>query len=108
MNWYERHIISVPHPLMPGMRVIGFVVSYQTALHPADEMAALVEPHPDTVRLDHLIKMDHRVLEEPRHKGEPAVEHINFIYDACPDAPKGINLRTAIDNSIRALKKVKA
>jgi len=107
MNLYKHHITSIPHPLMPGMRVVGFVVSQEATLNPFDELAQLVGPHPDTERLDHLLMHDHAVLAPQGAENQPAVESIHFIYDACPGATKGAGLRAAIDSSMAAHKKRK-
>ncbi len=105
MSWRNRFITSVPHPLMPTLTVVGFVVSHgKEEIKPAEEIISEImgDPviHPDTVRLNHLLKMDHSVLAPPGLDNVPAIESIHFIYDGYPGATKEDSLRAAIDNSI--------
>lgn len=61
------------------------------------------DTHPDTLRLMHLLQMDHAVLSEGLDidTGHTVtVEHLSFVYDGQPGADPLTQLRTAIDRSI--------
>ncbi|MDR3480270.1 MAG: hypothetical protein P4L91_06095 [Burkholderiaceae bacterium] len=108
MNWRHRHMTNIPHPSLPRLRIVGWILKDEIApvhIQPSTLISEIIGDqivHPDTMRLNHLLAMHHEVRAPAAGDNQPQVESIHFIYDAGPGASKGASLRAAIDHDIEA------